>query len=73
MSEEKLERVEIRINAVTGFIHFRYRWEGCNVDGSDTHDEDVTDWLDDEIKQCVIDSLGEEARSVVEEAEIIWG
>lgn len=57
MSEGKLERCAISIDE-HGNLIAHYRWSHLQVDGSFAHDEDVSDWTDDEIKGLVADMIG---------------
>lgn len=67
---EVLERLSIYVNDLSGVLTFRYRWKGFAVAGVDTHDEDVSDWSDRDIRNVVVSYLGEEARSLAEETPI---
>jgi len=45
--EEKYEWITAEVDC--GTVTFRYRVEGRDLDGSDQHDEDVSDWTEDQI------------------------
>ncbi len=48
-----------------------YRWAGNKVDGRDAHDEDVSEWSDDEIREVFAGLLG--ITEGIEEIEVVWG
>lgn len=47
------EWFKARVN--DGVLSFRYRIKGGKVDGSERHDEDVSEWTEQEIKQLAVD------------------
>lgn len=56
-SNSRLVRCIIKVGP-DGRVRATYRWSHLQIDGHDCHDEDVTSWSDQEIKQCVADLIG---------------
>lgn len=52
----------IRATVTDGQLHMDYLVEGAFVAGSDTHDEDVSDWTEEDIIECVMMTLGAEEK-----------
>jgi hypothetical protein len=46
------------ITIIDGYAHAEYQWVGLLVPGRDRHDEDVSDWSDDEVREVVGGLIG---------------
>lgn len=56
-----------RVTVMDGRAVARYRWAGLDVDGSESIDENVSDWSDDDIRETVATMIGadsEQARKI---------
>ena len=49
----KYKWITATIDSCTGMLRMDYRVEGLDIDGCDNHDEDVSTWTDNEIKDMV--------------------
>lgn len=47
-----------KVTVHDGVASARYHWEDLPVPGSISHDEDVSDWTDEEIADCIADLVG---------------
>lgn len=69
MSEsERYKWVKAAIDSMTGVVTFTYRVEGLDVDGCTTHNEDVSGWSDDDVKNLGANLLECDA----DEIEVDW-
>lgn len=69
MDETPLKYCNIAVT--NGDLYATYLYVGSSVEGEFIHDENVSDWSDDEIKECVSDMIGcglEELDGV----EVVW-
>jgi hypothetical protein len=62
----------IRATIEDGQLRWRYRLNNANVEGSDTHDEDVSSWTDREIIELTKTVMTIESDDPVK-IEIVWG
>ena len=64
-----MERYEY-VNAIIccGELRWKYKVEGCDVSGSMPHDEDVSDWTDEEIIDltCNMLDVSDDQRGLIE-------
>ena len=72
MDEEgPLEYCEVTVSA-EGLARAEYKWAGLGVAGSQSHEEDVSQWSDDEIRECFADLLGIEDENDKAKIKVVW-
>lgn len=54
-----------------GNLRIRYRVENANRPGSESHDENVSSWSDDEVRELIESMLGMD-EGTLEDLEIDW-
>lgn len=68
--EEQLVRCEARVNG-EGQLSLVYRWSTLEVDGRDSHDEDVSGWNDDDIRDLAASIIGAEHPDDIAKIQVI--
>jgi hypothetical protein len=69
-SEERLLRCKAHVDD-EGRLSMTYRWSHLDVDGHDSHDEDVSDWSDRDIRDLVASLIGIENEGDIEKIEVV--
>lgn len=65
-NKEELEYCRVTVNG-DGVATARYKWKDNEVEGSDTHDEDMFEWTDDDIRDCFCGIIGYDGdKSIIE-------
>ena len=58
MSEDNEKYLKMHAEVGEDYINFKYRVEGCEVDGGTSHEEEgCSDWSDEDVEQMARDLL----------------
>ncbi len=70
--EPKLLHCQVVPCALGNGASITYRWEGLDVDGHDSIEDDCSDWTDDEIRDSAATIIGAETPENHAKIEVCW-